>query len=141
MAMSQVTLGKLPHREPFLFLTSLDTLEAGRRGTGTWQVRGDEGFFSGHFPGNPVLPGVLLAESLAQLSGLVAFASEDGGPAVSARLAQVDVKFRSAVVPPALVRLESVIAREMSGLFLFDVRAEVQGSVVAQGSLVLATSS
>ncbi|MBC7835827.1 MAG: 3-hydroxyacyl-[acyl-carrier-protein] dehydratase FabZ [Phycisphaerales bacterium] len=139
--MSQVTVDNLPHRQPFLFLTTIEELEAGRHGVGKWQIRGDEDFFVGHFPGNPVLPGVLLAESLAQLSGLVAFAGDVTGVASAARLAQVNVKFQSGVVPPAEIRLETAVAREMSGLYLFDVRAEVLGVVVAIGSLVLARVS
>lgn len=136
--MSPATIDNLPHREPFRFVTSVDRLEAGRRGVGRWRVSGDEPFFAGHFPANPVLPGVLLAEALAQLSGLVAFADEASHASGAARLAQVSVKFPASAAPPADVRLESVLAREMSGLCLFDVCAEVKGVVVARGSLVLA---
>jgi len=136
--MSRITVDNLPHRKPFRFLTSIEELDPGRRGVGSWQVRGDEDFFAGHFPGNPVLPGVLIAESLAQLSGLVAFASDAAAMTTAARLAHVNVKFPSGVAPPAAVRLQSAVAREMSGLYLFDVRADVQGVVVAAGSLVLA---
>lgn len=135
------TLDNLPHREPFRFVSSIRELEAGQRGVGVWRVAGDEDFFAGHFPGNPVLPGVLLAEALAQLSGLVAFAAHDHVDGLSARLAQVSVKFHSGVVPPAEVRLESALLREMSGLYLFDVSARVDGVVVASGSLVLAKAT
>lgn len=134
--MSPTTPANLPHRSPFLFVSSIESLGNGR-GEGRWLVRGDEDFFAGHFPGNPVLPGVLLAESLAQLSGLVAFANDGAGAARAARLAQVNVKFPSGVVPPAEVHLYSTLAKEMDGLFLFDVRAEVVGVVMAQGSVVL----
>ncbi len=145
-------LNNLPHRTPFRFVTSILELDAGRRGVGLWQIVGDEDFFAGHFPGNPLVPGVLLAEALAQVSGLVAFAGDDGvrldhagQPAGErsvepARLAQVSVKFQAGVVPPAEVWLESVLTREMSGLFLFDVRAEVGGVVAASGTLILAKS-
>lgn len=132
-------LENLPHREPFRFISSVEELEVGRHGVGVWDIRGDEDFFSGHFPAEPVVPGVLLAESLAQLSGLVAFA-DNAGPATRARLAQVNVKFMSGVIPPACVRLISTLAREMSGLYLFEVEARVDDAAVATGSLVLATS-
>jgi 3-hydroxymyristoyl/3-hydroxydecanoyl-(acyl carrier protein) dehydratase len=80
---------------------------------------------------------VLLAESLAQLSGVVAFGGDRADPARAALLAQVNVKFHAAVTPPAEVRLESVLSKELSGLYLFDVRAQVDGGVVASGTLVL----
>lgn len=137
--MPRPVLDNLPHRAPFRFVSSIEELVAGRRGVGSWRVRGDEDFFAGHFPENPVVPGVLLAESLAQLSGLVAFADDAAGTPRPARLAQVNVKFTSAVVPPADVRLQSSLQREMSGLYLFEVRADVRGVVAAEGSLVLAS--
>jgi 3-hydroxyacyl-[acyl-carrier-protein] dehydratase len=151
--MSMSVLDNLPHRKPFRFVSSVVELDAGRRGVGLWSLSGDEDFFGGHFPGNPVVPGVLLAEALAQVSGLVAFGGDgasgiaqggepDGTPSRAgrgpARLAQVSVKFQAGVVPPAEVRLESVLTKEMGGLYLFDVRADVGGVVAASGTLVLA---
>ena len=150
--MQSSVLNNLPHRKPFRFVTSVLELDVGRCGVGVWHIVGDEDFFAGHFPGNPLVPGVLLAEALAQISGIVAFATSDGfridqdGQFVGelrpapARLAQVNVKFQAGIVPPAEVRLESVMTREMSGLFLFDVRADVGGVVAAIGTLVLAKS-
>lgn len=136
--MSPALLANLPHRDPFRFLSAVEELEPARRGVGSWLLRGDEDFFRGHFPGNPVVPGVLLAEALAQLSGLVAFAGDARDDSAPARLAQVSVKFQSGVVPPAKVRLESSLTKQMGGLYLFDVRAEAGGVVVASGTLMLA---
>jgi 3-hydroxyacyl-[acyl-carrier-protein] dehydratase len=60
----------LPHRPPFLFVTSVTSVEPGHTATGQWVLSGDEPFFGGHFPGRPTLPGVLMVESLAQLGGI-----------------------------------------------------------------------
>ncbi|HZW07212.1 MAG TPA: hypothetical protein VFF65_08810, partial [Phycisphaerales bacterium] len=112
-------------------------LEPGKRGVGVWRLRGDEPFFTGHFPGQPVVPGVLLAEALAQVSGLVAFGNAEQ-TSQPARLAQVNVKFQAGVEPPAEVVLQSVLTKELSGLYLFDVRARVGDVAAASGTLVLA---
>ncbi|HEY1827707.1 MAG TPA: 3-hydroxyacyl-ACP dehydratase FabZ [Acidimicrobiales bacterium] len=60
----------LPHRPPFLFVTSVSAVEPGQSASGQWVLTGEEAFFSGHFPGRPTLPGVLMVESLAQLGGI-----------------------------------------------------------------------
>jgi 3-hydroxyacyl-[acyl-carrier-protein] dehydratase len=60
----------LPHRPPFLFVSAVTHVEPGVSARGRWELSGDEAFFSGHFPGRPTLPGVLMVESLAQLGGI-----------------------------------------------------------------------
>ena len=134
-------LDKLPHRPPFRFVTEVLSIVPGQCGTGVWQVSGAEDFFRGHFPGEPVVPGVLLAEALAQLAGIVGFSDGGDGTVRSARLAQVNLKFQSAVIPPAAIMLEAFLTREMSGLFLFEVKASVAGAAVAHGSLILASAA
>ena len=65
-------LERLPHGPEFRFITRLTSAKPGEEATGVWEVSGEEPFFKGHFPGNPLVPGVLLTEALAQLSGLAA---------------------------------------------------------------------
>ena len=131
-------LDKLPHGAPFRFVDELLELEPGVRAKGRWRVSEGDGFFRGHFPGRPVVPGVLIAEALAQLAGVVAFSGREGEGGRPARLARVDVKFTRGITPPADIQLEAALVREMSGLFLFEVRASVCGEGAASGSLVLA---
>ena len=139
-ALLAALLAALPHGEPFRFVSELTALEPRVRGTGVWTVTGRETFFAGHFPGRPIVPGVLLAEALAQLCGLIAFAGAarpvDG--AEPARLAQVDVKVHAAVRPPARIELSAAFVRGMGDLLMFDVSATANGTAAADGRIVLA---
>jgi 3-hydroxyacyl-[acyl-carrier-protein] dehydratase len=128
-------LDRLPHRPPFRFVTQNISIEPGVRGDGEWFVQGNEVFLTGHFPGNPIVPGVLIAEALAKFSGLV-IATE--AVAHDGRLAHLDVRFVHAVVPPARIRLESLVHRTLGQLVQFEVIARSEGQVCARGSLTLA---
>lgn len=134
MAIEADIIDALPHRDPFRFLSSVDQIEHGRSGRGVWRVTGREGFFAGHFPGRPIVPGVLLGEALAQLAGLVGI----HGSGADGRLAHVDLRFDRAVTPPAEVMLHAILSRVMGSLSQYEVRAEVAGEVVARGTLTLA---
>jgi 3-hydroxyacyl-[acyl-carrier-protein] dehydratase len=129
-------IGRLPHRPPFLFVTNVVELEPAVRGRGEWEVSADAEFLKGHFPGEPLVPGVLIAEALAQLAGIVAFAGVSPPP--RARLARVDVKFISPVTAPAIITLRAAKSGEMAPLYMLDVSAEVGGATVASGSITLA---
>ncbi len=131
-------LAQLPHRDPFRFISRLTSLTPGKSGEAQWSLRGHESFFTGHFPGDPIVPGVLISEALAQLSGLVALHGANGAP--SGRLAHVDIRFDSPVRPPADILLKSALIRTMGRLSQFDVSASVDGIAVARGSLTLATA-
>jgi 3-hydroxyacyl-[acyl-carrier-protein] dehydratase len=129
-------LSRLPHQPPFRFVTKVTDLRPGDSAEGVWSVNGTEAFFAGHFPGRPLVPGVLLVEALAQISGLA-------GPSVAAvgaeegKLAHVDVRFDEPVAPPADIVLKSKLARVMGALQQFNVEASVKGVVAARGSLTL----
>lgn len=133
-------LDRLPHAEPFRFVTRLTNLKAGESAEGEWTVTGSEAFFAGHFPNQPLVPGVLIAEALAQLSGLVAPAANPAGEAMETnqgKLAHVDVRFERPVRPPALIVLKSRLARQVGAMQQFEVSAEVGGEIVARGTLAL----
>jgi acyl carrier protein len=128
-------LARLPHREPFRFVSRLAKVGDGEA-EGVWSVTGDEPFFAGHFPGHPTVPGVLIAEALAQLSGLLAAASNV--TTKHGKLAHVDVRFDEAVAPPAEITLHSKLVRAIGALLMFDVGARVGEKSVARGSLTVA---
>jgi 3-hydroxyacyl-[acyl-carrier-protein] dehydratase len=126
-------LSRLPHRDPFRFVSRVVRVTEGQSAEAVWQVNGTEAFFAGHFPGQPLVPGVLIAEALAQVSGLAAGA----GGGQQGRLAHVDVRFEQPVAPPAEIRLESRITRTMGTLRQFDVPAFVGQTTVARGTVAL----
>jgi 3-hydroxyacyl-[acyl-carrier-protein] dehydratase len=129
-------LANLPHGEPFRFISKITAMKPGEAGTGVWNLAGSEVFFAGHFPGRPMVPGVLIAEALAQLSGIVGTAA-GAGPGGEGSLAHVDVRFDKPVVPPAEIILKSTFLRQMGQLQQFEVSAEVSGETVARGTLAL----
>ena len=129
-------LAALPHAPPFRFVTRVMAVERGGHAQGIWIVRGDEEFFSGHFPGNPIVPGVLIGEALAQLSGVVC-CSAAHPPPVQGRLAHIDMKFLRAVSPPAEIALRSELVRSLEPLHQCSVEASVLGAIVARGTLTL----
>ena len=124
-------LARLPHGEPFRFVTKVLNVRSGESAEGVWEITGTEDFFRGHFPGKPLVPGVLIAEALAQLSGL---ATPDAGPGM---LAQVDVRFDAPVAPPAQIALRSKLNRSIGSLQQFQVSASVGDATVASGTITL----
>lgn len=143
-------LDALPHRPPFRFLTSVSVLRPQETGEAVWRVEGTEFFLEGHFPDQPIVPGVLIVEALAQLSGLVGFhdpdsevpgADRSGRAIQGGKLAHVDVRFKTTVVPPAEVALRSRMVRAVGALYQFEVEAKWAGRIVARGRLTLAGAS
>ena len=139
-------LSRLPHRPPFLFVTRLVQITAGRQGRGVWSVTGKEEFLKGHFPDEPLVPGVLITEALAQLAGIVSFAGAMGEGdahehvAPDGRLVQVEMRYDRAVSPPAEIELFAKLVRRFGRLCQCEVRAEVAGDVAARGTLVIASA-
>lgn len=124
----------LPHGPGFRFVSRVTRLEAGASGAGVWDLSGAEAFFADHFPGRPVVPGVLMGEALAQLSGIIAFADSPGR---QAGIAALDLRFLRPVVPPAQVEMETTVLNRVGPLVQFSVKAQVGGKTVVKGELSL----
>ena len=144
-------IAQLPHRAPFSFVSEVVSFETGAL-LAAWQVRGDEDFLRGHFPGDPIVPGVLVLEALAQAAGIHLLALEsamqqDDAEADGARapragmLVQSEIRFRRPVRPPARIELSARSEGGMGALYRFTVEAREGGALVANGSLVLALGS
>ncbi|MBB6430178.1 3-hydroxyacyl-ACP dehydratase FabZ family protein [Algisphaera agarilytica] len=132
-------LTQLPHGDGFRFVDRITELDAGKSGSGVWSVDGTESFFAGHFPGNPIVPGVLLGEALAQMAGLVALTHADAEQHAGGQLAQIDLRLKRPVVPPAEIELHATLVRNVRILTHFDVIARCDSKLVAKGSLTIAT--
>jgi 3-hydroxyacyl-[acyl-carrier-protein] dehydratase len=131
-------LATLPHRFPFLLLDRVLELEAGRRAVGLKNVTLNDWFFQGHFPGNPVMPGVLILEALAQLAA-VAVLSLPGNEGRIPYFAGVDgCRFRRPVVPGDQLRLEAELTRGGGRAGKGHGRATVDGELVAEADMLFA---
>lgn len=124
---------RLPHQPPFRFVSRLKLMEPGHV-VACWDVTAEEWFLPGHFPGRPLVPGVLITEALAQACGLAADDSDEpsGGMLVSS-----DMRFRRPVTPPATIELEANLVRSMPPLHLFEASATVDGERCAEGTIGL----
>ena len=117
----------IPHRYPFLLIDTIEELEPGVRGVGRKCVSMNEPFFQGHFPGNPVMPGVLIIEALAQV-GAVALLSQPEWKGRTAYFAGIDkARFRQKVVPGDVLTLETVILKVKGPVGVGKAVAAVNG--------------
>lgn len=126
----------LPHRDPFLFITELLSVEPGQTARGTWQLTGDEAFFAGHFPGRPTLPGVLMVEAMAQLGGVAVLAD----PRFAGKLPLFGgiekARFRRQVVPGDLLEMEVTLGHMSARAGKGSGRATVAGKLACQAELL-----
>jgi 3-hydroxyacyl-[acyl-carrier-protein] dehydratase len=126
----------LPHRPPFLFVDELVSIEPGTSATGIWRLTGDEWFFSGHFPGRPTLPGVLMCEAIAQV-GAAAVLSDDRFAGKLPLFGGLDsARFRRQVGPGDELRLDVELGRMSARAGKGSGRATVNGEVACQCDLL-----
>jgi 3-hydroxymyristoyl/3-hydroxydecanoyl-(acyl carrier protein) dehydratase len=134
----------LPHRSPFLFVDRVMIFDAGKNIITEKDLAIDDCYFSGHFPGNPVMPGIIVSEALAQTCGLLmglTWREKDrlvDHEKMNLFLANVHMKFASPAKPGDTLRLQASLKKEYGGLFLFDVAAHVLSGLIAKGTLSLA---
>jgi 3-hydroxyacyl-[acyl-carrier-protein] dehydratase len=130
----------LPHRYPFLLVDRIESLKEGEEIVGIKNVSINEPFFVGHFPGNPIMPGVLIIEAMAQVGGVLAFHSSPKEWAGSlVYFMGIDkVRFRKPVVPGDQLRLKLTTIRQKQKVFKMRGEAYVEGTLVAEAELMAA---
>ncbi len=128
----------IPHRWPFLLVDRIIEIESGVRAVGIKNVSVNEPFFQGHFPGQPIMPGVLIVEALAQV-GAVALLSQPESKGKIVYFAGIDsFRFRRPVLPGDTLRLEVHLTKMRGPVGKGTVKAEVEGQRVAEGELTFA---
>ena len=128
----------LPHGPEFRFLDKVTRLTPGKEGAGEYRVRGDEPFLRGHFPGDPIFPGVLLVEAAAQLAGVVAQSDPVIPPLAGLKLAALrGVKITGAARPGDVVQLEARVTGRLGNLIQAEARGRVGDKQVLLAELTL----
>jgi 3-hydroxyacyl-[acyl-carrier-protein] dehydratase len=133
-------LSALPHGPEFRFIDALVTLEPGVRASAWWQFRGTEEFARGHFPGSPLLPGVIMVEAMAQLGGIVAQTRTDAPTLSDVRLTSIRaVKILGSIVPGEKMLIRAELEGALGGTI--QIRGEVcreTSEPLASGVIILA---
>ena len=128
----------IPHRQPFMLIDTIEELEEGKRAVAKKCVSYNEPFFAGHFPGEPVMPGVLIIEAMAQV-GAVAILSRPENKGKTAYFAGINnAKFKNKVLPGDVLELELEIIKEKGPIGIGKGTARVNGKLAASAELTFA---
>jgi 3-hydroxyacyl-[acyl-carrier-protein] dehydratase len=131
-------LSFLPHGPEFRFVEKLLELHPGKSGSGQYTVRGDEEFLRGHFPGQPIFPGVLMVEAIAQLAGVIAQSDPAIAPLKGLKLTAIrGVKIFGTARPGEVIELRAEISGRMGNLIQARGSALLNGNVLMQGEITL----
>jgi UDP-3-O-[3-hydroxymyristoyl] N-acetylglucosamine deacetylase/3-hydroxyacyl-[acyl-carrier-protein] dehydratase len=128
----------LPHRFPFLMVDRIIELEEDKMAVGIKNVSVNEGFFQGHFPQQPIMPGVLQIEAMAQVAGILLFHSKKDNKSLGFFRAIENVKFRRTVVPGDQLRLEVQLDKKKGGIARFIGQVYVGGQLVTEAEFTIA---
>lgn len=128
----------IPQRDPFLMIDEVEEYVPGQSAIAYKYVNEDEWYFKGHFPGNPIMPGVLITESLAQ-TGAIAILSLEENKGKNALFGGIDkMRFKKTVVPGDKLKLEVKIIKQKGPIGIGEAIATIDGSLVARGELTFA---
>lgn len=130
----------MPHRYPFLLVDRILELEPMKRAVGIKNVTINEQFFQGHFPGKPVMPGVLILEAMAQVGGIAMLYPEENRGKLAFFAGMERVKFRKPVVPGDQLRMVAEIIKVRGSMGKIWAEAYVDGQLAAEGEFMFALS-
>lgn len=128
----------LPHRYPFLLVDRIIEIEEGKRAVGIKNVTINEPFFQGHFPENPIMPGVMIVEAMAQVGAVAILSMEEYKGKLAVFTGIEKMKFRKQVVPGDTLIMESELIAIKHGIGKAKVSAKVEGKIAAAGELMFA---
>lgn len=126
----------IPHRYPFLLVDKVIEMEVGKKAVGIKNVTINEPFFQGHFPGHPVMPGVLIVEALAQVGAIALLSSEEYKGKLALFAGIDEVRFKKQVVPGDTLRLEVEILTVRRGIGKGQAVAYVDGKIACKGQIM-----